>query len=87
MIVLPPGLVSTKYKGYFYDIQNKKMYSIKTGILKELKQSKSYRTPYGYLHPETWHVSVNGVKTAVNKNYLSKLTYPKEVEVFPIENR
>lgn len=80
MIVLPPGLVSTRYPGYFWDIPNQKLYSIKTGILKEVIKKKAYRR-----HEPGWFVSYKGVRRKFTEKYVSSLKYPDKVEIYPKE--
>lgn len=78
MIILPPGMVSVKYPGYFYHIPTKKLYSIKSGLLKEVAFSRGFRN-----HPSGYRVSHNGLRRLLTLDYLKTLNYPKEVEIYP----
>lgn len=80
MIILPPGLVSTKYSGYFYSIPDKKLYSIKTGVLKEVKKKRLWRN-----NPSFFEISHKGIRRGLYDQYLNKLSYPKTVEIYPME--
>lgn len=78
MITLPPGLVSTRYPGYFWSISEKKLFSIKSGLLKEVKYKKGFR----HIKPG-YTVSHNGIRRKFTLEYLQKLKYPDKVEVYP----
>jgi hypothetical protein len=42
VIILPPGLTPTKYPGYYYDMGEKQLYSIKQGgVLRPIKYQPS----------------------------------------------
>lgn len=41
----PEGLVALKYHGYYYSKQLQKVYSIKSGVLKEMKPVKRWLYP------------------------------------------
>lgn len=79
MVVLPPGFVATRYPGYFWYIPQKKLYSLKTGVLKPLKIKKSYR-----FHPEGYRIYTGGFKRFLSLDYLYGLKYPKTPEMIPI---
>lgn len=82
MIVLPPGLVSIKYPGYFFDLNERKLYSIKSGILRQVKKRKAFRN-----YPSRWIISNNGIRIPLSDKYLSNLKFPKMVEIFPMEKK
>lgn len=49
MVILPPPFVKTKYEGYFWNLSDKKLYSLKIdGVLKPLKAQRG-----GYVIPRT----------------------------------
>ncbi len=70
LTVLPIGFIpihESKYPGYFWDLIENKLYSIKSGTLKPLKMTK-WKGQYYY------SVSVNGTKKYLLLPYLrSKL--------------
>ena len=71
MVTLPKGFVATRFHGYFWNIIEKQLYSIKqTGVLRPLK----------HLNPNYWNnfkggygVSVNGRRRYLRDEYLGKL--------------
>ena len=81
MIKFPPQYTATKFPGYFWNVVDHKLYSIKvTGMLRELK----------YVKPTFWNkgfsgyaVSVNGRKRYLHMDYLMKLN-PKRHETVPM---
>jgi hypothetical protein len=77
MIVFPHNLVLTKYPGYYWDVQEKVLYSIKvTGNLRKMAPPVSWRNgPLGY------PVSVNGRKRKLVVSYLNKLKVPNTVQM------
>lgn len=53
IVQLPLGFCETKYPGYFWDFNGKKLYSLKSGMLKEIPRrkwngNKNYRATDGY---------------------------------------
>lgn len=55
MIALPPGFAVTKYPGYFFHIEEKRLYSIKIdGILKPIKFYKPDRFNKFHTWPIRW---------------------------------
>lgn len=79
-----PNLVKTKYPGYFWDVNEKVLYSIKYGTLKPLKRlntaylnrrGKWYRGTYS----EGYSVSVNGNRKILSLSYLNSLKLKNEV--------
>ena len=58
MVVLPKDFVETKYPGYFFNVVDENLYSVKvTGTLKPLAKSR----PNQFNHFRTgWGVSVRG---------------------------
>lgn len=73
MIVFPTNFTETKYSGYFWNIEEKKLYSIKVGgVLKPLTHRKAGK--YGGFKWESgYQVSVNGQRRKLTDKYLSTL--------------
>lgn len=70
MIIAPIGFTPTKYAGYYYHINEQRLYSIKSGILKPIKhQPPSYwnKGHGGYT------ISHCGKKRWLCDQYLNKL--------------
>ena len=78
VVTLPKEFVATKYPGYFWNIKDEKLYSIKvTGMLRPL----AFQKPNRYNHYiEGYKVSVNGQKRVLFLDYLKKLT-PKRQQI------
>lgn len=71
MIIFPVGFTPTKYDGYFWHTINKKLYSIKSGVLREIK----YTRPNRFNHfTDGYRVSVNGNRRVLELRYLNSLT-------------
>lgn len=68
MITFPPGFVQIYIPGYFYNVHDKKLYTIKGGTLKELVKRKGFKH-----HPPSYQVRHNNEKITVYDRYLSKL--------------
>lgn len=83
MIRFPKHFVKIKYPGYFWDVKEEILYSIKIGgELKPLKLKKAYYGPgkTGIVDiPEGYSVSVNGQKKIVALSDLQKLTYSESI--------
>ena len=78
MITFPPEFVATKYPGYFWNINDEKLYSIKvTGMLRPLKFNKPNRWNQGFTG---YKVSVNGRHRYLHLEYLKTLS-PKRQKV------
>ncbi len=73
MVVLPEDFVMTRYPGYFWNLKERKLYSIKvTGELRPIKFHKGGRF-YGYVVEPGYPVSVNGRKRKLTMEYLGSL--------------
>lgn len=74
MVVMPPNFMATKYPGYYWNVETKKLYSIKVGgVLRPLVSKKPSR--WNQLPCETYTVSVDGRRRWLSVDYLNKLTY------------
>ena len=73
LVTLPEHFVGLRfYPGYFYNIENKQLYSLKSGILKPLKLQKPYANRcvnIGY----HYSVSINGWRKSIPQDYLKNL--------------
>lgn len=92
MIQLPKDLIQLdRYPGYYWDHVAKKLYSCKSGVLKELKLKAAYRGPLyggGFVDaPAGYNISVGGIRRKLTIPYLCKLKLPEEIQQFPIERK
>ena len=76
MIVFPSDFVKTMYPGYFWNVNTQKLYSIKSGKVKELKlNSGTYPIrPHGQMGPH-YQVSVEGRKRYLLVEKLKKTNH------------
>ncbi len=83
MITLPPDLVATKYSGYFWDLKQQVLYSLKlSGVLREMTITK----PSHFNHNVCgYRVSVGGCNRYLLIDDLKKLTMIDSV--IPIQKR
>ena len=73
MVVLPVNFVATRYPGYFWNVTEKKLYSLKiTGELKPMAFFKG-GTFYGVRHDPGYKISVNGQRRKYTMDYLNTL--------------
>ena len=80
MVTLPKDFVATRYPGYFWNVAEKKLYSIKvTGELKELRFSKGGFF-YGRDIPPGYKISVNGARRYYTMDYLNKLAATNKIQ-------
>jgi len=80
MVTLPKEFVATKYPGYFWNIQDKKLYSVKvTGMLKPL--ARVYPNQFNHFR-SGFSVSIRGQKRVLELSYLETLK-PKTT-IYPI---
>lgn len=87
MIVFPSEFVATEWNGYFWNVETKELYSLKSGVLRRLGKHKPYT---GMVNgraidlPERYVVSVDGERKTVPLAKLMALTVPDEVQVIPV---
>ncbi len=80
MVTLPIDFVATRYPGYFWNVTEKKLYSLKvTGELKPMAFFKG-GTFYGVRHDPGYKISVNGVRRKYTMDYLNKLTATSKIQ-------
>lgn len=73
MVTLPKEFVATRYPGYFWNVVEKKLYSIKvTGELRPMAFHKGGRF-YGYVVEPGYQISVKSRKRTLTLDYLSSL--------------
>ena len=84
MITFPKDFVDTKYPGYFWNLKEQKLYSIKiSGVLHKLSGP---RKPNPFNHfIEGYQVSVNGKKRILALDTLKKLKPANSV--IPLEKK
>jgi hypothetical protein len=71
MITFPPEFVTTKFPGYFWNTETRRLFSIKvTGELHELKHTKASKWTHGI---SGYRVSVKGQHRWLKDEYLKKL--------------
>ena len=85
MVVLPSEFVATRYPGYFWNTDDKKLYSIKvTGELKPLKFCPGGQ--YGrHTFTSGYRISHRGEKRTMSMDYLSKLKSTTKRQVIPVQ--
>jgi hypothetical protein len=85
MIKLPDEFVSTRYPGYFWNVLNKKLYSLKVhGELKPMALQKAV-TVRGVYHPAGYRISVRGMKTRYTLDYLHSLKQTNDVHIINVQ--
>lgn len=78
MVTLPKDFVATRYPGYFWNVKEKKLYSLKvTGELRPMTFFKG-GTFYGVRHEPGYKLSVNGRRRRYTMDYLGSLTSTNE---------
>lgn len=89
MIVFPSEFVATEWNGYFWNVNTKELYSIKTGVLRKLAKRKPFvghaRDGRKVNVSEGYVLSVNGARVPVSLAVLNNLTIPEEPQVIPVE--
>lgn len=89
MIQFPPSFVQLdRYPGYYWNVQEQKLYSAKSGVLKPLHFMKAFNGYSKFLRRNVdfkagYHISVNGVKIKLNLEDLRLLKVPAHVQIFP----
>lgn len=80
MVTLPKEFVATKYPGYFWNVIEKKLYTLKvTGELKPMTFFKG-GIFYGQRFDPGYKLSVGGQRRRYTMDYLNSLTATKEIQ-------
>ena len=73
MNTLPPFHVPTKYPGYYWNIGDKCLYSIKIGDeLRKLEQHHPHK--FNQIREKGYYVSVHGTRRFLSMSYLNDLS-------------
>ena len=80
MVTLPNDFVATRYPGYFWNVVEKKLYSLK--VTGELRPMTFHRggTFYGIEVEPGYRISVKGVRRKYTMEYLGSLKRTDEVQ-------
>ncbi len=80
MVTLPKDFVATKAPGYFWNVKEKKLYSIK--VTGELRPMAFHRggTFYGNRIEPGYQISVKGRKRTLTMTYLGSLKATNEIQ-------
>jgi hypothetical protein len=86
MVTLPKDFVATRYPGYFWNVTEKKLYSLKvTGELHPLSFFKG-GTFNGVRYEPGYKISVNGVRRKYTMQYLGKLKATNDIQEIGVNN-
>lgn len=73
MVTLPKDFVATRYNGYFWNLKEQKLYSLKvTGVLRPLAGPYEPNS-FNHWSSPGYQVSVNGDKRSILLDYLKNL--------------
>lgn len=80
MVTLPKDFVATRYPGYFWNVVEQKLYTIKvTGELRPMAFQKGGN--FGWLRVEPgYKISVNGQKRTYTMKYLTSLKATNKIQ-------
>ena len=85
MVTLPKDFVATRYPGYFWNVVERKLYSLKvTGELKPMAFHKG-GTFYGNRIEPGYQISVGGYKRTYPMSYLSSLKATPDIQEIPVK--
>lgn len=91
MVVLPSEFVETKFPGYFWNVVDKRLYSVKVhGVLRPLKKQKQkwfFVNGSNRVWPDGYWVSVNGRRRFMAESDLMPLEQKNAIQHFPVENQ
>ena len=87
MVTLPKDFVATRHPGYFWNVVEKKLYSIKvTGELRPMKFQKGGN--FGWVKVEPgYQISVKGQKRRYTMAYLSSLKATNAVQEIGVQKQ
>ncbi len=85
MVTLPKDFVATRYPGYFWNVAEKKLYTLKvTGELKPMAFFKG-GIFYGQRFDPGYKLSVNGQRRKYTMEYLESLTATNSIQEIGIK--
>lgn len=85
MVTLPKDFVATRFPGYFWNVAEKKLYSIKvTGELRPMAFHKGIRI-YGRDIEPGYQISVNGIKRRYTLQYLETLVATDAIQEIKVQ--
>lgn len=80
MVTLPKDFVATRYSGYFWNVKEKRLYTIKvTGELRPMAFNPGGRF-YGVTHLPGYQISVKGMKRKLTMDYLGTLKATEAIQ-------
>ena len=72
MVRLPDNFIATKFNGYFFNVENETLYSLKVkGVLRPMKLLKP--NPFNHMHEPFFRISNNGIAKSYPLSKLRKL--------------
>lgn len=87
MVIFPLNYVQlSEYPGYYWNIQTRKLYSCKSGELKELTLVREFRYPgrHGTVTlPAGYSISVKGQRHRLSRVWLETVQLPTDCQTFP----
>lgn len=85
MVTLPKDFVATRYSGYFWNVKERKLYTIKvTGELRPMTFNKGGRF-YGVTHLPGYQISVEGRKRKLTMDYLGTLKATEAIQEIKVK--
>ena len=83
MVTLPSNFVATKYPGYFWNLKEQKLYTMKiSGVLRVLK--KSLPNQWNFFK-ESYRISHQGHRRTLEVSYLKTLV--DKNSIIPLEHK
>jgi hypothetical protein len=80
MVTLPENFVATRYPGYFWNLTDKKLYSLKiTGELRPLVVHKGGKFNGKFVEPG-YRIYAKGIRKSMTLKYLNDLTKTKDIQ-------
>lgn len=88
MVQFPPSFVQLdRYPGYYWNVDDQQLYSIKSGVLSPIKIKQAYRGPTrgGFIDTEAGYViSINGQRRKLTQRYLSTIGLMPDTQLVPM---
>ena len=80
MVTLPKDFVATRYPGYFWNVVEKKLYSLKvTGELRAMTVQRGFFYNGKNIEPG-YPISVKGIRKRYTLKYLNSLTATNDIQ-------